>query len=171
MKRMFFHTLFVALLINLFLVSPVLAHGQPTITVEPTAASPGGQVTITGTDMEDGEIFKLTLESVAGVVEIGEATAKQDGDEAGFTETFTLPTDLTAGSYLIRAATEEGETTTADLTVAASSSTSMGNQPMEANPESFQVSRSKSSLVIGSVVVLALLSAGLGVGLIRGREI
>ena len=170
MKRMFFHTLFVALLINLFLVSPVLAHGQPTITVEPTIATPGGQVTVTGTDMEDGEIFKLTLESVAGVVELGEATAKQDGDEAGFTETFTLPTDLTASSYLIRAATEEGETTTADLTVAASS-TSMGNQPMEANPEPFQVSRSKSSLVVGSVVVLALLSAGLGVGLIRGREI
>ena len=169
MKRMFFHSLFVALLINLFLVRPVLAHGQPTITIDPTVASPGGQISITGTDMEDGEIFKLTLESVAGVVELGEVTAKQDGDEAGFTEAFTLPTDLIAGYYLIRAATEEGETTSADLTISASSA-SMGNQPMEANPEPLQVNRPKSSLVIGSVVVLALLSVSLGMGLIRGRE-
>lgn len=171
MKRMFFHTLFVALLINLFLVSPVLAHGQPTITVEPTVASPGGQVTVTGTDMEDGEIFKLTLESVAGVADLGEATAKQDGDEAGFTTMFTMPSDLSPGSYLIRAATDEGETTTADLTIAAASQRmSLNQEPKEANPEPFQVDRSKSPLIIGSVVVLALLSAGLGVGLIRWRE-
>ena len=169
MRTMFFRILLVVLLINLFLVSPVLAHGQPTIIVEPIVASPGGQITITGTDMEDGEIFKLTLENVASVVELGEATAKQEGDEASFTETLTLPTDLTVGSYLIRAATEEGETTTADLTVAATSQ-SMDNQQMEANPEPLKVDRSKPSLVISFVVVLALLSAGLGVGLIRWRE-
>ena len=170
MKSMFFHGLFVALLISLFLVSPVLAHGQPTITVNPNVASPGAQIDITGTDMEAGEIFNLTLESMAGVVELGEATAKQDGDEAGFTETFTLPTDLTAGSYLIRAATKEGETTTADLTISISSSAPMMNQPIEANPEQLQIDRSKSSLVTGSVIVLALLSAVLGMGLVRGRE-
>lgn len=169
MRTMFFRILLIVLLMELFLVSPVLAHGQPTITVEPTVASPGGQITITGTDMEDGEIFKLTLENVAGVVELGEATAKPEGDEAGFTETLTLPTDLTAGPYLIRAATEEGETTTADLTVGASS-TSMENQPMEANPEPLDVDRSKPPLVISFVVVLALLSAGLGAGLVRWRE-
>jgi len=46
-----------------------LTHGEATITVEPTVAVPGGQITITGADMEDGEVFKSTLENATGIVE------------------------------------------------------------------------------------------------------
>lgn len=166
MKTTFFRSLLIALLLSLFPASIVLAHGEPIITVEPAVASPGGQITIIGADMEEGEVFKITLESASGTVELGEATAIKDGEEAGFTATFTLPDDLTAGFYLLRATTDEGETTAADLTII--SSTDQANAvPMEASAAQHTLDRSKPPLLIGSVIVLALLSAGLGVWLIR----
>lgn len=163
----------ISLLIALFLAftpyGAALADGVPVILVEPSVAAPGDQITITGTDMEEGEVFVFTLEGASGVFELGEATAAPDGEEAGFTAVFTLPSDLPSGSYLVRAATDEGETATADLTIGASSD-AMNAQPMEASAEPIELDRSKTPLLIGSVVVLALLSAVLGVWLVRMRE-
>lgn len=156
----------IAAMMALVSVGAVLAHGEPIITVEPAVAAAGGQITITGADMEDGEAFKITLESAAGVFELGEATAAQDGDEAGFAVTFTLPTDLTAGSYLVRAATNEGETATADLTISASSE-QMNDQPMEASVEPLSLDRPRSAGLVISVVLASLISASLGLWLIR----
>ena len=168
MKTNFTRSLFIALLASLFSVSVALAHGEPTISVQPSVAAPGGQITITGADMEDGEVFKITLESASGIFELGRVTATQNGDEAGFTAAFMLSSDLTPGSYLLRCVAEDGDTATADLTIA--SSGQMNTQPMEASAEPLAVDRSKSPLLIGSVIVLALVSAGLGVWLIRKRE-
>lgn len=156
----------IAFLLALVSFSTVLAHGEPIITVEPSVTAPGEQITITGADMENGEVFKITLESVAGVFELGEATATQDGDEAGFAVTLTLPTNLTAGSYLVRAATDEGETATADLTISASSE-QINDQPMEASAEPLSLDRPRSAGLAISVVLAALISAGLGLWLIR----
>lgn len=169
MKTTLFPSLLIALLLSLFSASLALAHGEPTITVEPAVVSPGEQITIIGADMEDGEIFTITLESASGTVQLGEATAAQEGEEAGFSAVFTLPGDLIEGFYLLRATTEEGETTAADLTIV--SSTYPANAvPMEASAVQHTLDRSKSSLLFGSVVVLALLSTGLGVWLVRMRE-
>lgn len=161
-------SLVAAAFLSIVLFSRALADGVPVIIVEPAVAAPGAQITITGTDMEEGEVFKITLEGASGIYELGEATAAPDGSEAGFTVTFMLPADLPGGSYLLRAATDEGETATADLTIGASSQTNA--QPMEASAEPLALDRSKSPFLIGSVIVLALLSAGLGVWLVRMRE-
>ncbi|SRR6266498_269424 len=169
MKTNFISSLLIALLISLFSANNVLAHGVPTITVQPEVAAPGSQITITGSDMEDGEVFRIALEGMSGTVQLGEAIAKQDGDEAGFTVNVTLPRDLAAGSYVVDGTTDDGESATADLTIAASSEQT-NTQPMEANAELLALDRSKSPLVIGSVIVLALISAGLGIGLVRWRE-
>lgn len=161
-----FRSFAIAVMMALISFSAALAHGEPIITVEPSIAAPGGQITITGADMEDGEIFKITLESAAGVFELGEATATQDGDEAGFVVTFTLPTHLMPGSYLVRAATDEGESATADLIVVASPEP-MDTQPMKASAEPLSLDRPRSAGLVITVVVVAFISASLGLWLIR----
>lgn len=166
MKTIICRSLFIALLLGFLSTSVAQAHGEPIISVEPAVASPGEQITIIGADMEDGEIFNFTLESASGTVQLGEATATKDGEEAGFTVTFTLPDDLTAGFYLLRATTDEGESAAADLSIV--SSTNQANDaPMEASAAQHTLDRSKPPLLIGSVIFFALLSAGLGLWLIR----
>lgn len=164
MRMNLFRSLSIALLLSLFSVGVVQAHGEPTITINPTAAALGKNITITGSDWEAGEVLKITLESASGVFELGQATAVADGDEAGFNATFAIPSDLAPGSYLVRCVAEDGHTATADLTIAASSESM--NTPMKASSEPLALDRSKSPLLIGSVVVLALLSAGAGVWLV-----
>lgn len=169
MKNILSISLLITLVLAFIPYGAALADGVPVIIVEPSVAAPGGQITVTGTDMEEGEVFVFTLEGAAGVFDLGEATAAPDGEEAGFTATFTLPSDLPGGSYLVRAVTDEGETATADLTIGASSE-AMNAEPMEASAEPIELDRSKPPLLIGSVIALALLSAVLGVWLLRMRE-
>lgn len=169
MKNILSISLLIALVLAFMPYGTALADGVPVIIVEPSVAAPGDQITITGTDMEEGEVFKFTLESASGVFEIGEATAAPDGEEAGFTAVFTLPDDLPAGFYLLRAMTDEGETTATDLTIV-SSADQANAVPMEASAAQHTLDRSKPPLLIGSVIALALLSAGLGVWLVRMRE-
>ena len=158
----------IAVLLTILSAGVVFSHGEPTIAVEPAVASPGSQITIIGSDMEDGEVFQITLEGMINTIPLGEASAKQVGDEAGFTADFTLPSDLSTGSYTVQAATDEGETTTADLTIAASTqpmSRNTGPMPARAEPE--VIDRSKPLVEVGLIVVLALLSAVAGIFLIR----
>lgn len=158
-------SLIMAVVLALVSFGRALAHGEPTIIVEPAVAAAGDQITITGADMEDGEVFKITLENASGTVQLGEATAVKDGEEAGFTTVFTLPNNLTEGLYLLRATTDEGESTAADLTIVSSANQATA-ETMEASAEQHTLDRSKPPLLIGSVIVLALLSASLGLWLI-----
>lgn len=169
MKTTVFRSLTIALFLSLTSVGIALAHGEPTIIVEPAVAASGGQIAVIGADMEDGEVFKITLENAAGTVQLGEATAVKEGEEAGFNAFFTLPGELNEGFYLLRATTDEGETTAADLTIVASADQTNA-VPMEASAAQHTLDRSKPPLLIGSVIVLALLSAGLGLWLVRMRE-
>lgn len=171
MKMKLILSVLIALLLSIISAGVVLSHGEPVITVQPAVAAPGSHITVIGSDMEDGEVFQITLEGMINTISLGEASAKQDGDEAGFTASFTLPTDLSTGSYLVQAATDEGETTTADLTVAASTQPmSMNTGSMQARAEPEVIDRTKPLVEVGSIAVLALLSAVAGIVIVRWQN-
>jgi len=48
------------------------AHDEPAIVVNPAIAAAGTSITITGTEMEPGEVFQLFLESASTSIELGE---------------------------------------------------------------------------------------------------
>ncbi len=169
MKRMSILTLAIALLLAVFSIRVASAHGTPSITVAPSVATPGGQITVTGGNMEVGESFKLTLEGTAGVVQLGEETAVANGGEGGFTASFTLPAELAPGSYFVRCTADDGDSTSADLTIAGTAE-AMNTEPMQASAEPLALNRSKSPLLVTSVITLAVLSAGLGTWLVRKHE-
>ncbi len=166
MKKTTILSLLIALLLSVASTGIVSAHGAPNITVEPGVAFSGGQIAVIGSDMEAGESFKITLEGGAGTVPLGEATAAQGGGQSGFTVTYTLPARLTPGFYLVRCTATDGDSTTTNLTILASSA-QMNAQPMDASAEPLALDRSKPPLLIASVILLALISAGLGTWLIR----
>ncbi len=171
MKNFLVRNLIAIFMFALTGVGVVLAHGEPVIAVQPTIAAAGGQITVTGTEMEPDEVFTLTLEGPKGSIPLGKATATAQGEERGFTATFTIPADTPPGSYTVRAVTEDGGTATADLTVTAASTTaSAGPATMqEASGEPHVLDRSKPVGQIIGIVAVALLSGGLGLWLVRGR--
>ena len=152
-------------------LSAALAHGEPVIAVEPAIVAAGGQITITGTEMEPGEVFTITLESLSGSIPLGDASVTGEGGEGGFTATFTVPSDITPGSYTVRATTEEGETASADLTVTAPSELARAEPAMVQEPtgELHEIDRSKPIGQIIAVVAVIAASAVGGLWLIRRR--
>ncbi len=164
-------SLMVLTVLALMLPGMTLAHGEPVIAVNPAVIAAGGAITITGTEMEPGEVFVLTLEGPTGSIPLGEATVTGEGEEGGFVATLTIPADTMPGSYTVRAATEEGEAATADLTATApSSEASAGPATMqEPSGEPHILDRSKSTGQIIAVVGLIALSAAAGFILIRSQ--
>lgn len=169
MKTHLLLSLALAAALVLLPVSAASAHGEPVIAVEPTVVAAGGQITLAGTEMEPGEVFAITLEGLATSVPLGEATVTGEGEEAGFTATFTIPADTAPGSYTVRAATEEGESTSADLTVTAAAETASAEPATVQEPtgERHQIDRPRP---LGQVIVAALviaLGAAVGFALVR----
>jgi hypothetical protein len=152
-------------------VGMALAHGEPVIAVQPAVAAAGGQIAITGTEMEPGEVFALTLEGMSGSVPLGEAAVTGEGEEGGFTATFAIPADTAPGSYTVRAATEAGESAEADLTVTAPSAEASAGPVMAQEPtgEQHLLDRSKPIGQVAAVVVVIALSAAVGFVLIRSK--
>jgi len=152
-------------------VSVALAHGEPVIAIEPAVIVAGGTITITGTEMEPGEVFAITLEGPTGSIPLGEATATGEGEEGGFVATFTIPADTAPGSYTVRAATEEGEAAVADLTVTAPSAEASAGPATVQEPtgEAHPLDRSKPTGQILAVVVGIALSGVAGFLLVRRR--
>jgi len=152
-------------------VGIALAHGEPVIAVQPAVVAAGDQITITGIEMEPGEVFAITLEGVSGSLPFGEATVIGEGEEGGFTMAFTVPADTAPGSYTVRAATEEGESAEADLTVTAPSTEASADPAMAQEPtgEQHLLDRSKPIGQTAAVVVVIALSAAAGFVLIRNR--
>ncbi|HJW89144.1 MAG TPA: hypothetical protein VJ436_00740 [Anaerolineales bacterium] len=171
MKIQYFRSLVLFMLATLILVPlrNAQAHGEPVIAVQPSIAPAGGQITITGTEMESGEVFVIGLESTTNTIPLGEATATGEGEEAGFVAMFTIPADVAPGSYTVRAETEEGEATTADLTVTESSSQASSAPAMVQEPtgDSHMLDRTKPKIYIAGVVFLALISLVFGLLLVR----
>ena len=181
-----------------------LAHGTPVIAIQPDVVAAGGQITVTGTEMEAGEIFTITLDGTAGSITLGTVTAKasspseasmsadsqmkatpeaelkataesemaaadSEAVEGGFSAAFAIPKDTVPGSYIIKAVPEDGDATTADLTVTEPSEQA-SSQPatiQEPTGEEHQLDRSKPTSQIIGVVVVAVVSGGLGLWLAR----
>ena len=164
-------TTVIAAILVLMQVNVVFAHGEPVLRVEPPVAASGGSITVTGTEMEPGEVFSLVLEGAATSVSLGQVTVEGDGDEGGFEVIVSLPIDLAPGSYSVRASTEEGETAVADLTVTASAAEADPGPAMVEEPsgEPHLLDRTKSAGQVAGIAAAAAASAILGVWLIRRR--
>ena len=121
--------------------------------------------------MEPGEVFTISLEGVAGSMQLGEAAVTGEGEEGGFTATFTIPASTASGSYTVRAVTEEGEAATADLTVtAASEEASAGPATMkEPTGEPHSLDRTKPIDQIVAIAAGIVLSGAAGFVLIRRK--
>ncbi len=172
MIRQLFVSLTIAAGIALLPLASALAHGEPVISVQPSIVAAGGQITVTGSEMEPGEAFTLTLENAMTSVPLGEAIATGEEEEGGFTMEFTIPLDIEPGTYSVVCTAEDGDSTTADLEITAPS-TEASSGPAEmvgASGEQHILVRSRSPIeVIGAMTVLVL-SAAAGVLLVRSRE-
>ena len=166
--RLYPATLAVALL-AIIPTSVAFAHGEPVIRVDPAIVAVGGSITVTGTEMEPGEVFNLVLEGAATSVSLGQATAEGEAEEGGFVVTLPVPGDLAPGSYRLRASTEEGESAVADLTVTAAVAQADAGPAMvqEASSEPHVLERRKPVGQIAGVALLAAASAAVGLWLIR----
>ena len=139
------------------------------IAVEPTVVAAGGQIIVTGAEMEPGEKFAITLEGPAGSIPLGEAAVTGEGEEGGLVATFTIPSDTAPGSYIVRAATEEGEAAVADLTVTASSEAASAGPAVMQEPtgELHELDRTKPVVEAVAIVVASAVSLVLGFWLLR----
>lgn len=158
-----------AIVLALFAPSrSALAHGEPVIDVQPDVTPAGGEITITGIEMEPGEVFVITLEGSATSTPLGEVTVTGEGEAGGFVARFTIPIDVAPGSYAVRAATDEGEAALSDLTVTrASTEASTGPATVrEPTGEEHVLDRSKPAGQAAGVVAVALASLGLGLWLV-----
>ncbi len=149
-------------------VGMALAHGEPVIAVQPTIVAAGEEIAVIGTEMEAGEVFIITLEGMTDSILLGEAAVVEEGDDGGFEATFTIPADTPPGSYTIRAATDE-ETAVADVTITAPTheASAVPATIQEASSESHDLDRSKSAGQVAGVIIVALVSLGLGFWLTR----
>jgi len=143
-----------------------LAHGEATLTVSPTVVAPGSDITAKGEGVEAGETFSITLEGLTFQATLGTVTV---GDDEDFHEEFTVPTDTPPGTYQVQATSAEGEVLTAELTVEAGAATAEAAAPAEPSAEPMQLDRRKSTGELAVIVAGLLLSAGLGLALVRVR--
>ncbi len=142
---------------------PVLAHGEATLTVSPAVAAPGASITVKAEGVEAGEEFTITLVGLNTQVTLGTVRV---GDDEDFHEEFTLPSDLRPGIYQVQAVSAEGETLTAELTIT-TEATAAQEQPSEPSAEPMSLDRSKTPVELITITIGLLLSAGLGLVLVR----
>jgi len=172
MIRQMLFSFSIAVAIALFPVADALAHGEPVISVQPSVVAAGEQITVTGSEMEPGEEFAISLESASASIPLGEVIVTGEGEEGNFTAEFTIPPDINPGSYSVVATAEDGDSTSADLEVTAPSeeASSAPAEMVEATGEQHILDRSKGPIeLIAAVVFIALTAVG-GVWLVRSRE-
>lgn len=158
--------LLIVLFALVFVPARAFAHGEPEITVTPDTVAPGGKITIKGETMGANEEFKISLEGLKFRTDLGEV--KSDADEK-FTVEYVIPANAPEGVYQIKAAAEDGDTVTTELTITASKSatvTEPTEQPMPSAEED-KVPRRRVSTEIIALFALALVSAGAGFLLVR----
>ncbi|MFF2267441.1 choice-of-anchor G family protein [Cellulosimicrobium cellulans] len=91
------------------------ATDPPTVTVDPTTANPGDEVTVTGEGWPPSTTVTVEL-----VDEDGDVVATVDVEtdaEGSFTTPITVPEDATPGDYTVHASDETGNEAEAPLTV------------------------------------------------------
>lgn len=163
-KRIFLLPIVFVLLI--FVPVSAFAHGEPEITVTPDTVAAGGKITINGESMGANEEFAISLEGVKFRADLGEV--KSDAEET-FTAQFTIPTNAPEGVYQIKAAGEDGDTVTTELTITASKGASVteSTEPQMPSAEEDRVPRRRDSTETIGLFALALVSASAGFLLAR----
>jgi hypothetical protein len=155
------------LLIFIFLgaiSSQTNAHGEATLLVAPSSVAPNGTISVTGQEVEDGEIFIVSLESTTFVLTLGTVTVEGES----FEQEFVIPDHVPAGTYQVRARTNEGEAISAELTVVSDSETS--SPVLEPSATLMELNRSKSPSQIFTIVAVLLASATVGILLVRSKD-
>ncbi|HZQ10432.1 MAG TPA: hypothetical protein VFD70_27885 [Anaerolineae bacterium] len=151
----------------LWVPTQALAHGAPAISVTPNIVAPGGTITVKGTTMGASEDFKMSLEGVKFRADFGSASS--DANE-NMTAQYTIPGDTPAGDYQVKALSGDGDAATADLTVTATANVMPTPAPgtmAEPSAAPHEIPRSRTPLEIIGLIAVALLSAGVGVVLLR----
>jgi len=117
------------------------------------------EITLTGAEMEDGEVFALTLEGLFDTFNLGEATVSEEG----FSLLVTIPAEASPGLYSVVAVSEEGETVQVEITVlqAGTSTGDRAADPVVATAEKMDLERTRTTAdwVLALGVILA---GGLG---------
>lgn len=91
------------------------AHGdEPRVEIAPELLNPGGVLDIRGVDFEFEEEVSLLLVGQQAEIPLGTVLADVEGV---FLLTVTLPVDLTAGTYVIRATTDDHQIESPAITV------------------------------------------------------
>lgn len=162
-KRAFRHLMIIAVLLGT-VSTRVFGHGEATLVVTPTTASPNSVIRVSGQAVEAGEVFVVTLDSTTFVVTLGTVTV--EGEE--FEQEFTVPDHVPPGTYQVRAATAEGEVISAELAVEAG--TEAQSAAVEPSAELMELNRSKPIGQILAIAAVLLVSAGVGILLVRTKE-
>ncbi len=199
MNKHVFRGLIVLIGLAFVSIGVALAHGTPVVAVQPTIAAAGGQITVTGSEMEAGETFTITLEGPTGSTYLGTVTAAatankdqmdtaapqaeskatpdntsaQNGEpqEGGFTVAYTVPDKTPPGPYTVKCTAEDGDATETDLTITAASAQASAAPAMVQEPTGalHQIDRSKPTGQVVGDVVVVILSGALGLWLVRKR--
>lgn len=123
--------------------SRVLAHGEASLQATPSEAAAGAEITLTGTEMEDGEVFSLRLEGLFDAFSLGDATVSGEG----FSIVVALPPDASPGLYRVVAVSEEGESVGTEITILPAG-TASGSGPagdFEATAEKMDLDRPRTT--------------------------
>ena len=114
-KNLLHLPLFVVLLIAVLSVQPVFAHGdEPRIEISADSLNPGDVLDIRGVDFEFEEVVDLLLVGPQAEVPFGTVLADTEGV---FLLTVTLPMDITEGTYVMRATTDDHVVESPQITV------------------------------------------------------
>jgi hypothetical protein len=144
---------------------PALAHGGAELAVSPAVVAPGSSITVSAEGVEAGEVFTLTLEGVTFQATLGTVSV---GDES-FRQEFTIPADTPPGSYQVQAASAEGEGIVAELTVAGSAAATQPSSPATPTANPMPLNRPRTGGELAVMIAGLLVSAGLGLALVRMR--
>lgn len=105
----------VAIVLSLFVVPSVSAHAsQPRVEISVERLNPGGVVNVRGVSFGMDDVVSLMLLGSNVETPLGEVIADGEGE---FLQIVVLPTDLTEGTYYIRATTSHHQVLSPPLTV------------------------------------------------------
>ncbi len=116
MKRRIILVLSIAMLALVTLPVRAWAHGEAEVTVSPDTVAAGGKITVAGSDLDENEDVKISLEGLTYHTSLGSVHV---GGNQEFKTEFAIPADTPEGQYQVKALMEDGDGVSADLTITA----------------------------------------------------
>ena len=139
------------------------AHGKSELTISPAEITPGGTVMLKASGVEPGETFTISLEGPQFRTNLGTVNVTQETFEQGY----TVPANVPADVYQVRAVSEEGETLGAELTVSTVADTASQPESLEPTAELMQLTPNRAAGQIAVMMAAGVLS---GLWLARSRQ-